>query len=179
MGRNKKPISRIDSTKIQDIKYVFRHFEIENKVKKQPLTKNQLYKKVAKILHVSRVCVLDVINNKRVANDGVHEPKIHLDNFAKQLIKRTVFDMYSDRTLSTVSLIQDKIKDTINICDSILKKTLIEMGFCWRRTTDNLEEYYKTAENIFESVPPVMINLNSDEEDQTESDSEPYSFLKI
>ena len=58
MGRKKLPQIRIDETKKQDIKYVFSYFKRQNNVKKHPLSINQIYKKVAEILHVSRCSVL-------------------------------------------------------------------------------------------------------------------------
>ena len=67
-----------------------------------------------------------------------------VDNFSKQVIFQLyfnlfqlIFQLYSEKKLPTVRLIQDMIKDSINISDTTLRKVLYEMGFCWRRTTDD------------------------------------------
>ena len=57
-----------------------------------------------------------------------------VDNFSKQVIKNKIFQLYSEKKLPTVRLIQDMIKDSIHISDTTLRKVL---AFCWRRTTDD------------------------------------------
>lgn len=42
---------------------------------------------------------------------------------------------------------------------------------CCQRVID-IENQYRATENIIDNIPPVIIDLNSDEEDQIESDSE-------
>ena len=43
---------------------------------------------------------------------------------------------------------------------------------CCKRVIE-IEEEYKTTENIIENIPPVIIDFASDEEDQIDSDTEP------
>ena len=53
------------------------------------------------------------------------------------MIRRTIYKLYEKKKLPTVTLIQNEIKEELCVSDSLLRMTLLKMGFCWRKTTDD------------------------------------------
>ena len=53
------------------------------------------------------------------------------------MIKTKVLHLYSERKLPTVPIIQSLISDSLNFSDTMLRTILHDIGFCWRRTTDD------------------------------------------
>ena len=78
-----------------------------------------------------------IVNKKKEESVEKHPRQDFVDNFSRQVIKNKIFYLYSQRQLPTVRLIQDLISDSIDISDTTLRKVLYEIGFCWRRTTDD------------------------------------------
>ena len=136
---SRKPRSKIDPTKSEDIRYLYQYFVDCNRTKKQRESTTAIYQKVAKILHVGVTTVLRCVKNKtddKATKDNTYKLK-KIDDFSQEVIRRKIYKLYEKKTLPTIKLIQNEIKDEINVSDSLLRMTLLRMGFCWRRTTDD------------------------------------------
>ena len=136
----KQTRSKIDPTKFNDIRYLYDYFVNLNKTKKRNETKSEIYKKVANILHVGRTSVIKCVRNETFENirkkTSAYRPK-KIDDFSQEVIRRKIYQLYENKKLPTIRLIQDAIKDEICVSDSLLRNALLRMGFCWRRTTDD------------------------------------------
>ena len=64
-------------------------------------------------------------------------PKV--DDFGKQQIRRVVHQMYAERVLPTIKLIQNRLRaeTDIDVADSTLCRILHRMHYGYRKTHDN------------------------------------------
>ena len=139
MATSKQTRSKIDPTKHEDIRYLYDYFVDCNRTKKQQDTTSEKYRKVATILHVGRTAVIRCVKNEsfeKVTKTNTYKPK-KIDDFSQDVIRRKIYQLYAERKLPTIQLIQEAIKDEICVSDTLLRMTLYRMGFCWRRTTDD------------------------------------------
>ena len=131
---------RMNKTKAEDIRYLFRYLKRENQKNKKArhLSNNKILIKIAEILHVSLYAVRKVFSKKQEnVRIAIRKYKYEIDDFDRELIKNVIFKFYSQRILPTATMIMDKIKDDIEITTFVLYKTLKDLGFCWRRTGDD------------------------------------------
>ena len=136
---NPKRNAKIDCTKHQDIIYLYEYFVKINKKRVSLESTTTLYGKVAEILHVSRTSVVRCIKSKSLNKQStnlVFRPR-KVDDFSQEVIRRKIYEMYQKKILPTVPLIQEAISEDIKISNSCLRRVLLQIGFCWRKTTDD------------------------------------------
>ena len=130
---------KIDQTKFEDIRYLYEYFDKCNEKTAQPDSISVLYRKVASILRVSvssvSRCVKSETFEKASKSDTYKSRKI--DDFSQEIIRRKIYKLYEKKELPTIKSIQNEIKDNLCVSNSLLRITLLQMGFCWRRTTDD------------------------------------------
>ena len=86
------------------------------------MAEHEIYTTVGRILRVRRSSVYRYIKKKTVNDENQtikYKPK-KVDNFNEEVIRRALFKMYENKVLWTVPSIQDKIKDEIQISNSLL-----------------------------------------------------------
>ena len=71
-----------------------------------------------------------------------------IDSFDKEYIRRTIHNLYSQKRLPTIRIIQDEIKEQVTISNTKLKSVLKQLGFCWRRTEDNRRVAIERPESV-------------------------------
>ena len=65
-----------------------------------------------------------------------------LDDFDHCVIKRTIHGLYSRKIPPTFSIIHMEIKDSIKISKSKLTLTLVDLGYTYKRISDNRRVLY-------------------------------------
>lgn len=130
---------KIDPTKFQDIRYLYDYFVNCNRTKIKRESTTAIHRKVATILHVGVTTVVRCLKNEtfeKASKVNTYKPK-KIDEFSQDLIRRKIYKLYEKRELPTINSIQNEIKDELCVSNSLLRITLLQMGFCWRRTTDD------------------------------------------
>ena len=102
------------------------------------MSDHKFYAKVAEILHLS-IDAVKTSHTKQPGNNMEIKARIYkynVDSFDRNLIKNVLHSFYRERQLPTAGMIMEKISSEIVINMTILYRTLKELGFCWRKTTD-------------------------------------------
>lgn len=131
--------SKIDPTKFEDIRYLYDYFLECDKKKTISEGTTAIYRKVATILRVGVTTVLRCVKKEsfeKAENKNTYKPK-KIDEFSQEIIRRKIYKLYEKKTLPTINSIQNEIKDELCVSNTLLRITLLQMGFCWRRTTDD------------------------------------------
>ena len=145
---------KINETKEQDIRYVFRYIKSENQknANARHLSDNQIYEKVGSILHVSAKSVRNVLTKTNQKDRNESSKKRHykykIDEFDRDLIRNVIYQFYAQRTLPTAIMIMDNIKNDIDISMFVLYDTLKDLGFCWRRTGNDRRVAIERSETV-------------------------------
>ena len=118
MGRGrptKQQEFKIHAIKRECIKNLYSYF-CRNSKKSFPVSKTSVYRKVAEALQLSYSSVYRTLNSigeeSGMKNNNY---KNKLDDFDKQLIRRTVFKFYKDKTFPTVPMVLNSLKDVISM----------------------------------------------------------------
>ena len=124
------------------VKKLFAFFNKEKATKKPIVSFDMVYQKTSKALGVSYTSV-HRINGKRPfkSNRPKERAKI-LDDFDHCVIKITIHGLYSRKIAPTVSIIHKEIKDSIKISKSKLTLTLIDLGYTYKKISDNRRVLY-------------------------------------
>ena len=134
MGRN----INVTETKIEDIRLVYQYLDRKNKkTRGQRKTYFQLRKITADILKVSARTVSNVIDGKKDTQHSqekvIEKRKATplIDGFHKQLIRKTVHDLYGERILPKIPVIQARLinNTNISICNKKLRLVLHELNY--------------------------------------------------
>ena len=137
----KKKSGKLDPTKREDIILVYQYFvRLRQKDRKKDTYKASIYRETGKALNVHPDTVKLVVMKKKGSlptECETEKSRCKLDNFDKELIRRTVYDFYRVRDLPTVPKILAKIKPDLDISSFLLRSVLKELGFKWTKTTEN------------------------------------------
>ena len=152
-GRPKNTQQRLNDTKREDIIHVFNFLKRErSKCRGGNESDDELCQKTGDILHVGKTAVRRVVFEQGPVEEAASQPpaprRAKIDSFDKEYIRRTIHNLYSQKRLPTIRIIQDEIKEQVTISNTKLKSVLKQLGFCWRRTEDNRRVAIERPESV-------------------------------
>jgi len=144
MGRHAthKKIHKFCQVRTEDILSVYKYFIRENqKLKQSKCSVGNIIKKTAEALNVSSSGVRQVLKNKNECRQQsvvvTSRSRTKIDSFDRQVIRRKINQFYLEKRLPTIPKLLAALKPDITLSATTLRKILIELGYCYRRTTDN------------------------------------------
>lgn len=140
MGRKSSSgVYKINDTKARDIYLLFQYFSRESKKhKNQYMSHLKCIKKTAEIMQVSVSAVRNTVRNKGVISENKKYKQFSkIDDFDKEFIRNTVHSFYLQKKLPSIPNIQQRISGELKVSKTTLRRALLELGFCFRKSTDN------------------------------------------
>ena len=139
----------INDTKKGDIILMFKYFT-RLKSKHKSTIFADVYKCLSEGFHINKKTIKSIVKsmkskkrhnpNTQTKPLNIHKPKYgpekKIDDFDRDVIRRTIYDFYRKSELPTIAKLQVRLKELdIDICAPVLSATLKELGFRWKKVT--------------------------------------------